>query len=345
MSEFDRTKHYEGYEAVVLEDSVSERNDRLTTFEVTFPRFVLAEFNTHKVFSRNSASSRAIPVEKQLAKVLDHSFIPVWWGAAQAGMQASSEIGDSDRQLASEIWCELRDRAALGVVALIGGIDKLEDDSLKERFIELGKIYNDQEFPNLSDPLHKQVANRLLEPFMWHTVIVTATDWDNFYALRANPEAQPEIQVAAQQMLDAYSNSRPVPVQERDWHTPLIKEEERNLPPEERLRISIGRCARSSYLTHHGVRDHAEDLKLYERLITSGHMSPTEHAATPFTEKDWVLIDELKHLVRNRQDISEWQKTNLYAQVERSGNFKGWHQYRKSLPYEANFGSRPDSTS
>ena len=160
------------YDAKIVADSVSEVGDRLTTMEVTFPRMVLAEFNTHRVFSRNSASSRAIPVEKQLQRIMDDPFIPVWWGRKQSGMQADHELeGDGLVQAKAE-WLAARDSA-------VGHV---------QRLLELG--------------LHKQITNRLLEPFMWHTVIVTATEWSNFFALRANPMAQPEIRVIAEMMRD-----------------------------------------------------------------------------------------------------------------------------------------------
>ena len=149
------------YSAKVLADSISPDGVRLTTMEVTFPRIVLAEFNTHRMFSRNSASSRAIPVEKMIQRVLDDPFSPVWWGKNQSGMQAAEELSGEALRLARQHWLDARD-FAISCVRLF-------------------------QAPEIS--LHKQIANRLLEPFLWHTVVVTATEWENFFALRCHKDA------------------------------------------------------------------------------------------------------------------------------------------------------------
>jgi thymidylate synthase ThyX len=273
------------YSAKILADSVSPAGVRLTTMEVSFPRMVLAEFNTHRVFSRNSASSRAIPVEKQLDRIRNHPFIPAYWGANQSGMQAEHELGSEAAQKAEAEWLAARDDAVKHV----------------ENLLEIG--------------LHKQLANRILEPFMWHTVVVTATEWNNFFALRANPMAQPEIREIAEMMQKVYDDSKPTKLKEGDWHLPLIQPEERDgtfEKSEEARKISAARCARVSYLTHEGKRDLSADIILYERLTGGGHMSPLEHVARPMTS------DELKK--------SEW-----------AGNFRGWMQLRKLVPNEHDY--------
>ena len=300
------------YEANIVLDSMSNASDqRLTTFEITFPRIVLAEFNTHRMFSRNSASSRAIPVAKQLRRVLDEPFIPIYWGANKSGMQAAAELSEEEQIIAKKEWLRQRDYAVLGAVALSGGIQFLKDEVSQERISRLMSEcgYKDTSLPT---PVHKQIANRLLEPFMWHTAIVTATDWSNFFALRANPNAQPEIQRAAYLMRDAYSSNAPQMLHYDEWHTPLIQPDERELSIEALKKISVGRCARVSYLTHDGVRDPSQDIKLHDQLRTSGHMSPFEHVARPMTPGE---IED-----------------NPY-----SGNFTRWHQYRKDIPHEADF--------
>lgn len=287
------------YAAKIITDSVSEVGDRLTTMEVTFPRMVLGEFNTHRAFSRNSASSRAIPVEKQLQRILNDPFIPVWWGRNQSGMQADHELVGHDLEQAKAQWLAARDSA----------VDHVR------RLLELG--------------LHKQITNRLLEPFMWHTVIVTATEWSNFFALRANPMAQPEIRVIAEMMRDLYDESEPALVKGGEWHLPLIQPEERDGVfefSEEARKISAARCARVSYLTHDGKRDLEADLRLYDRLAGAGHMSPFEHVATPASHI------ELGHDLRSdsapliEYTVSEWH-----------GNFCGWKQLRQFLPHEDDF--------
>ena len=274
-----------GYSARVIADSVSNANYRLTTMEVCFPRMVLAEFNTHRVFSRNSASSRAIPIQKQIDRIKEEPFMPSYWGANQAGMQAEQELEGKARDNAKREWLSARDDAVRHV----------------ENMLELG--------------LHKQLANRVLEPFMWHTVIVTATEWSNFFALRANEMAQPEIREVAELMKKAYEASQPKVVNNDDWHLPLIQPEEYDGTFErsdDARKISAARCARVSYLTHDGKRDLEADITLYERLTSGGHMSPLEHVARPLSKEELVE--------------GKWR-----------GNFKGWIQLRKLVPNEHDY--------
>lgn len=301
-----------GFDAKVLADSVSPAGHRLTTLEATFPRFVLAEFNTHRVFSRNSASSRAIPVAKQLRRVLDDPYVPIEFGSNKPGMQAGPALSGAARDAAESEWLAARDDAVRHVLGLItspenvAGYDDLHacleaaQGSLKEPPAEWLNV-------------HKQVANRLLEPFMWHTVIVSSTTWDNFFNLRCHPDAQPEIRLIAAKMREAFDRSVPTRLEPDEWHLPLVGEAEREeaSSPEELAKISIGRCARVSYLTHDGTRDLSADVFLYERLAESGHMSPMEHVARPMTP-------------------AELQKGAW------SGNFKGWIAHRKLIPGESN---------
>ena len=276
------------YEAKVLADSVSPEGVRLTTVEATFPRFNLSEFNTHRVFSRNSASSRAIPVRTQLERVLSDPVMPIRWGANQSGMQAEHDLSLEEQALAQKEWLRARDSAVQYVLAL-------------------GRIG--------ASGVHKQITNRLLEPFMWHTVIVTATEWENFFALRDNPNAQPEIQHIARMMRKAMDASQPKPLNYGEWHLPLIQPDEAEWVaqnPSLAVQVAVGRCARVSYLTHEGKRDPSKDVELYQRLTSNGHMSPLEHVARPMTP------DELA--------ITKW-----------SGNFRGWHQHRKDIANEDDF--------
>ena len=239
--------------ATVVADSVSPADVRVTTLEVTLHRFVLAELNTHRVFSRNSASSRAIPVAKQVARVVEDPAVPVEFGSNQRGMQAGDPLVGAEHDAALGAWLQARDEAVDAV----------------ERLAELG--------------VHKQVTNRLLEPFMWHTVIITATDWDGFWEQRCSPLAQPEIRVAAEAMRTAYDASTPAEVGIGGWHTPYLRDEDGDLDDETARQVSAARCARVSYLTHDGRRDIDKDLELYDRLITARppHWSPLEHVATP----------------------------------------------------------------
>lgn len=300
------------YETTVLLDSINQYGERLTTFEARFPRMILAELNTHRMFSRNSASSRAIPVEKQIISVLDNPYIPIYWGVNQSGMQAKEELTFEEQEIARENWLIHRDHAVLTVVSLMGGIERIKEESLQERITDLQKNTG-YKFKNLPRPVHKQTINRLLEPFLWITDIITATDYSNFFALRANNEAQPEMQQLAQSMKDLYETSTPLEFQKEDWwHLPLIQVDELELSLEALKKISAGRCARVSYLTHNKVRSPEADIELCERLIKNGHLSPLEHVARPLTEKE-------------RRERLYW------------GNFRGWFQFRKEIPNENNY--------
>ena len=257
-------------QASVIADSISPNGDRLTTIEVVFHRFVLAEMNTHRAFSRNSASSRAIPISKQIEKVLIDPALPIEFGTKKSGMQPGPPLEGEDYDRAVEIWLEASDAAVVAAKQLEA----------------MG--------------IHKQVANRLLEPFMWHTAIITSTEWDNFLLQRDSDLAQKEIQVPAHLISLVLKESKPEKRGYGQWHLPYVGEEEKHLTIEEKRKISVARCARVSYLTHSGKRDIKKDLELYDRLITANppHWSPLEHVATPSTIKQPL------------------------------GNFDGWEQFR-----------------
>lgn len=276
--------------AKVVADSITTAGDRLTTFEVRFHRFVLAEFNTHRVFSRNSASSRAIPVAKQLQRVMDDPALPIAWPTEQKGMQGGAELDADLLESVKKAWGD----AARGTV-------------LKAEILsEIG--------------LHKSVTNRLLEPFMWHTAIVSATAWRNFFAQRVNILAQPEIRVAAGLMLDVYEESQPKTLLAGEWHLPYVDE---SGTPDVLRRVSAARCARVSYLTQDGVRDIEKDLELYDRLVSARpmHASPLEHVARPAPENQhWVKVPHY--------DSEDHEIGHKMLLLPRYGNFLGYHQHR-----------------
>lgn len=269
--------------AKIILDSLNDWGQRLVTMEVVMHRFILAEMNTHRVFSRNSASSRAIPYHKIRNRVSEDIAWPVHWGQEQKGMQSGEAVNDEALiRLIKNRW---RDNADASIFTA----DVLH---------ELG--------------LHKSLINRLLEPFMWHTAIITATDWDNFFHQRCDPAAQPEMKAVADAMQLAYYTSTPTPRMHGEWHLPYITgrdyadlETVYDKPSDvldNLKRVSVARCARVSYLTHEGLRDINLDIELYNKLKSSGHWSPFEHVATPIKG--------------------------------RSGNFNGWKQFRKSFPTE-----------
>ena len=169
------------YRVEVLADSIADRK-RLTTLCVEMPRFILAEFNTHRVFSRNSASSRAIPVEKRIAMLLSDPFIPEAFQANQRGMQGGEVLDAIAQERAKQIWLEATASAVKHAKALAAA------------------------------GVHKQWANRIIEPYAWHKVIVSATEWKNFLRLRKHKAAQPEIRVVADMIEEALAGSKPEPL-------------------------------------------------------------------------------------------------------------------------------------
>lgn len=238
-------------EVKIICDSINPAEIRLTTFILTYPRFIHSEFMTHRAFSRNAASSRAIPIKKMIDAVGYNTAHPEFWGVNKPGMQADEQSNNAFP--ASTAW---------RTMALIG-CDHAE---------EMEKL-----------GIHKQISNRLLEPFSHITVVTTADQYGlaNFFALRAHPDAQPEFQVLAYRMLHAYLNNEPDKLQWGEWHLPFYDGKDIGLCPEERLKVCTARCARVSYLNHEGEYSMKDDLKLYERLLTSKppHASAFEHCA------------------------------------------------------------------
>jgi thymidylate synthase ThyX len=261
------------YKVTVLEDSIGKpHNIRLTTIEATFPRFILAELNTHRMLSRNSASSRAIPTTTLINSVKSDPVVPARWGSNQRGMQAGDDIEDT--QHASSLWLEARDKA----VFIAGALSRLG--------------------------VHKQLVNRILEPFMWHTAIISATDWRNFLHLRTRADAQPEMQTLALLIRRALVESTPELLDSNQWHLPHVLPHEREtLAPLTAACVSAARCARVSY-NRKLEYDTAKDIELADKLQLNGHMSPFEHPAM------CLLVP------------ADW------------GNFIGWKQYRKFIPNE-----------
>lgn len=266
--------------AKIIADSISENNKRITTLQLRYPRFIHAEFMSHRAFSRNASSSRAIPVERMIEDVQSDTAMPIHWGANQKGMQADHEndnlihipgisiFYDEDGLLepitAEQAWIGSRDNAIRSA----------------RGFAAAG--------------YHKQVVNRLLEPFMHINVVVTATEWLNFFALRNHPAAQPEIKELAIQIQQAMDNSTPSITRIGDWHLPYVSVDDKvKLAIEygERsidiaLKLSIARCASVSYMTVDGqpmTIERAADL--CDKLLKQSpiHASPAEHQATPWS--------------------------------------------------------------
>lgn len=273
--------------ATVIMDSVNQFGTRLTTMEVTFHRFILAEVNTHRKFSRNSASSRAIPLETMLNRAVMHPALPIKWPREQPGMSGGDELTGDDLHDAEELLLAIRD----------------ETTTLINDYIA--------RHPDKSTRLHKSLLNRPLEWFMWHTAIISSTEWGNMFHQRISPTAQPEFYELAVAMKDALDDSTPTERQPNEMHLPYTTMEERStLSTEELIKISTARCARVSYLTHDGKRDIAEDVRMFdETLWSNGHWSPMEHPAiatatiSPLSNFDagWVQVRQFAE--RNQWDM------------------------------------------
>lgn len=262
-------------QAKVIKKSQNKKTgDIITTFQLEYPRIVHGEVLTHKLFSRNTSSSRAVPVNTMLSKIEENPYFPKWWGANKKGMQASKEINDVTS--ARLLW----DRA------LNISVD------VSRHLKDLG--------------VHKQHTNRLTEPFQNIQVVLTTTCLDNFFNLRDNEEAQPEIQELAQAMKEVYYGCKAEVLEPGQWHLPYLNSDDLLLSIEEQTLISAARCARVSYFLRDGkTRDIEKDFELAKRLIISGHWSPFEHPACASPEK--VMI----------------------------ANFVGWMQARKFYPSES----------
>ncbi len=356
-------------QAKVVADSLNEFGNRITTMVVTFPRFILAETNTHRMLSRNSASSRAIPFRKMIENMFGEAglrFSPIAWQKDHTGMQGTEYFTDpTEIAELNEIWDEAAKNALMSST-------KLSDRNVT-----------------------KQLCNRLLEPFMWHTVIITATEWENFFALRCpqyyyEPEnlyfrsrkdygekwfdcfgsgveeaidddikwlttnkgqAEIHMMALAEAMWDAKNESVPVQLKAGEWHIPfgdnLPKFQEffdYTFPPpvlhpgqmeDIKIKIATARCARISYTVvgEEGKEPNYEnDIRLHDRLKASGHMSPFEHCAKAMSADEF----------NSRRNWAMAEDIDLFQQQDKqkmlsygwSGNFRGFIQYRKMLPGE-----------
>lgn len=259
------------YDAKIIADSFNPTGQRITTVQTRYWRAIHAELMTHRVFSRNASSSRAIPVSTMLKQVWNDPAGPLHWGVNQAGMQARAEMVGWRRAAAGMLWRG----AAKAACAFAWGLMKLG--------------------------AHKQVANRLLEPFQYISVIITATDWDNFFELRDHEDAQPEIQHLARSIRAAMKDSWPKRMAAGEWHLPYIVDSDydaayqickknritRDEPSYKEivtilLKLSVARCARVSFLTHDGETPSVKkDIQLHDRLVVARpiHASPAEHQA------------------------------------------------------------------
>lgn len=283
-------------EVKIVADSVSPEGLRITTYELEYPRFIHSELMTHRVFSRNAASSRAIPISKIIEQVFGNPAMPVYWGKNQAGMQAKEELQGADKNLAVSLWKIAGEQAAKTAAAMS----------------DLG--------------VHKQIANRIMEPFVNIKVVVTATEFENFFWLRCHPDAQPEIQKLADLMYEARKDTVPVQLKAGDWHVPYYANGvwfdgyEDNL--QDALAVSASCCAQVSYRKLDDSLEKAREI--YKRLVEMKpvHASPFEHQATPLAKPKDICCQVWERGVTH-SDRNHWFW---------SGNLKGWVQHRQLIP-------------
>lgn len=283
--------------AKVIADSISPEGHRITSVQLRYPKFIHGELMTHRVFSRNAASSRAIPVARMIQDVIDDPAMPVSWGKNQKGMQATQEFDAAHSAHLQAIWLHGRDRAVETVTRL------------------------------MDEGVHKQIANRILEPWFHITTLVTATEWDNFFELRCDKDAQPEMQTLANAIAEQMDTHQPKLLALGEWHLPYVTSSDTDWlaangyentadPYVELRKTSVARCARVSYLTQDGLEPSLEqDLELYHKLVVARpiHASPAEHQATP------------DRFLRIGVGGGEWQYPHEWR------NFKGWRQYRAMI--------------
>lgn len=285
--------NYPFIEAKVVADSLHTNfAKRLTTIQVVCPRFIWAEMLTHRMFSRNAQSSRACPVKKMIEEVRNNPVIPIEFGSNQPGMQAGQPLTGIYLDGAESEWKQ----AAILAAQQAGYLN--------------------------SRGVHKQVVNRILEPFVTISSIITGTEWDNFWKLRIHSAAQPEILATAKAMKDAMDSSEPTLLEEGEWHLPYVsKDEIANLEHEgfeEAAMISAARCARVSYKNHDGTDCNVEkDLALAKRLVADSHWSPFEHQAYPASR--CKMIDNFDSFIQFRN----------YMRSEKIA--AGWEEHAKAM--------------
>lgn len=282
--------------ATIIADSVSAVNgQRITTFELEYPRFIHSELMTHRLFSRNAMSSRAVPIEKMISYVRHDPATPVHWGINQQGMQAKDELQGDEQKVVADLWQEAAQGAAYFASLLS------------------------------NKGLHKQVVNRILEPFQLMKTVLTATEFDNFFWLRKHEDAQPEIKDLADKMYAAMHENNTATLSSDDWHTPYFGDgywlKDCGVSLEDALAISSSCCAQVSYRLLDDSIEKAR--KVYQRLVESTpvHASPFEHCASPMKEPQ-------------QTDKYLWEEGMTHMDKEGnmwSGNLKGWIQYRQLI--------------
>ena len=306
-----------GVKVKIICDSISPVGVRLTTFEVEYPRIIHSEVMTHRALSRNAASSRAIPFDKILEQLTG---IPSRFGGNQSGMQDNGEH-------TSLVNLENYYRARWGELGEVSAKDAWEE--AKDAAIIFSKAFS-------SAGYHKQISNRLTEPFQTIKVLISATEWDNFFWLRCDEAADPTLKELADKMLLEYNSNEPTLLTSGDWHLPYItKEEQSEFSPEDVIIVSCARCAAVSYRNIDYSLEKCKEV--YNRLVQTDklHSSALEHCATPIQPEKY---DDCQGVSTNSWMYPEtWEKGISHVDRKKqlwSGNFKGFIQHRKTIKSE-----------
>lgn len=293
--------------AKVIAYSRCKRTGRkILTVELEYPRFIHGELMTHRLFSRNAASSRAIPVKKMIEQVKNNPAFPIHWGVNQPGMQAEKELSTVMKKVAIYLWRQ----AAKGAAAAAEGFEAIG--------------------------VHKQVTNRLLEPFQLMKTVVTATCWENFFWLRNHKDAQPEIKALSEAIIEALvAHGDAIDLEPGEWHVPYFQtgywSDKRHIHMgtlEDALAISSSCCAQVSFRLLNDSLDKAKEI--FAKLVESEpvHASPFEHQGTPI-DIEFFCFD-----CQSSGD-SDWPKGVTH--LDRKGNFWsgnlcGFVQHRQLIP-------------
>lgn len=287
------------------------------TIRLRYPRIIHGEIMTHRVFSRNARSSRAVPVKTMLLETTTIPFIPWHWGANQKGMQAGEECNE---KVLIPDWDDIN---------LAGDPEMISTDR-EEAWLQARDKAVDIATAMMEAGYHKQIPNRLLEPFSWIDTLITATDWANFLHLRDHKDAEPHLQDLARLVKQAIEEAEVRTLDEGHWHLPYINEDDwleahaGNMNTKAECfawlcKLSAARCARISYKPFDGDASYERELERYNQLVTSErvHASPLEHQAQVDTCWNQAGGDDA------------WENPDL------SGNFApGWIQFRKTVPGE-----------
>lgn len=289
------------FKAEIIAASRNTHGQRLTTFLITFPRYILAEVNTHRMLSRNTASSRAIPFKKMLKMVEQNMFIPLKFQKDHSGMQGTEYFEGADADFMAMDW------KTRGLKACMSA-EELHDRGLT-----------------------KQLCNRIIEPFAWCTQLISGTEWENFFALRASPHAEIHMAHLAELMLEAYNNAKVYQLQPGDWHIPFgdVLDFTTGISIRDGLKICTARCAQTSYTLlgdDEKPMDYPKLIALHDRLISAKHMSPTEHCAR--------AMDDYEYETYKRQTPADGDLTDPIVEYGWCKNYRGFIQYRQLIPGE-----------